>query len=54
MFERMFQLKEHNTNVRAEIIAGLTTFMTMVYIVIVNPAILEIAGIPNDGHFCRS
>lgn len=46
MFEKMFQLKEHNTNVKTEVIAGLTTFMTMAYIVIVNPAILEAAGIP--------
>lgn len=46
MFEKLFQLQEHNTNVKTEVIAGLTTFMTMAYIVIVNPAILEAAGIP--------
>ncbi|KPJ58894.1 MAG: guanine permease, partial [Planctomycetes bacterium DG_23] len=46
MLERIFQLKEHRTNVRTEIIAGLTTFMTMAYIIIVNPAILQAAGIP--------
>jgi len=46
MFESIFKLKEHGTNVKTEIIAGITTFMTMAYIVIVNPAILEAAGIP--------
>ncbi len=46
MLERIFNLKEHGTNVKTEVIAGLTTFMTMAYIVIVNPAILEAAGIP--------
>lgn len=46
MLERIFKLKERKTNVRTEIIAGLTTFMTMAYIIIVNPAILQAAGIP--------
>jgi len=46
MFEKIFKLKEHGTNAKTEVIAGLTTFMTMAYIVIVNPAILEAAGIP--------
>jgi len=46
MFETIFKLKEHGTTVKTEIIAGITTFMTMAYIVIVNPAILEAAGIP--------
>lgn len=46
MLERLFQLKKNNTHIRTEIIAGLTTFMTMAYIIIVNPAILEVAGIP--------
>ncbi len=40
----MFQLKEHNTNVRTEILAGFTTFMTMAYILIVNPDILSKIG----------
>ncbi|TCP91249.1 AGZA family xanthine/uracil permease-like MFS transporter [Cricetibacter osteomyelitidis] len=44
LLERMFKLKEHNTNVKTEIIAGLTTFLTMVYIVFVNPSILGGAG----------
>ncbi len=46
MFEKIFNLREHGTNVKTEVLAGLTTFMTMAYIVIVNPAILEAAGIP--------
>ena len=41
--ENMFKLKEHGSNVRT-IIAGITTFMTMAYIIIVNPIILEGAG----------
>ncbi len=42
--ERFFQLRQHGTNVRTEILAGLTTFMTMAYILVVNPAILGIDG----------
>ncbi len=41
-----FEFKRHKTSYRQEIIAGLTTFLTMAYIIIVNPAILENAGIP--------
>lgn len=40
MLERLFRLTENNTNLRTEIIAGVTTFMTMAYIIVVNPAIL--------------
>lgn len=47
----MFKLKEHNTNVKTEMIAGLTTFLTMVYIVIVNPVILSEAGVPFEQVF---
>ena len=39
--EKLFKLKENNTNVRTEIIAGITTFMTMAYIIFVNPALLS-------------
>jgi len=46
MLDKIFNLKEHGTNVQTELIAGFTTFMTMAYIIIVNPAILEAAGIP--------
>jgi len=46
MLKKYFRLDELGTNVRQEIIAGLTTFITMAYIIIVNPKILEAAGIP--------
>ncbi len=39
--EKLFKLKENNTNVRTEVIAGITTFMTMAYIIFVNPALLS-------------
>lgn len=43
---RFFQLPEHGTSVRREIIAGIVTFISLAYIIIVNPAILKAAGIP--------
>jgi hypothetical protein len=43
---RFFQLEQHGTTLSREVIAGLTTFTTMSYIVVVNPAILSNAGIP--------
>jgi AGZA family xanthine/uracil permease-like MFS transporter len=51
MFEKIFQLKTHGTNVRTEIIAGITTFMTMAYILAVNPFILSNAGMDRDAVF---
>ena len=42
--EKLFKLKEHGTSVKVEVLAGLTTFMTMAYILIVNPLILADAG----------
>ena len=47
----MFQLKENGTTVRTELVAGLTTFLTMVYIIIVNPSILKSAGVPPEQVF---
>jgi len=44
MFERVFKLKENRTNVRIEVLAGITTFMTMAYIIAANPLILSAAG----------
>ena len=44
MLEKIFKLKEHNTNVKTEVMAGITTFMTMAYILAVNPSILGDAG----------
>jgi AGZA family xanthine/uracil permease-like MFS transporter len=46
MLERVFGLRAQGTNVRTEVLAGVTTFMTMAYIVVVNPAILGEAGMP--------
>ena len=48
---RIFKLKRNRTTVKTEIVAGLTTFMTMAYILAVNPNILSIAGIPRGGVF---
>ncbi len=47
----MFKLREHHTTAKTEIIAGITTFLTMVYIVVVNPMILSNAGVPFDTVF---
>ena len=44
--ERFFRLRERGTNVRTEVLGGATTFITMAYIIVVNPAILSFAGIP--------
>lgn len=49
--DSFFKLKENGTNVRTEIIAGITTFFTMVYIIFVNPAMLSATGIPHGGVF---
>jgi AGZA family xanthine/uracil permease-like MFS transporter len=43
---RFFQLRERGTTVRTELLGGLTTFATMAYIIVVNPAILQFAGLP--------
>ena len=44
MLEKLFKLKAHGTNVKTEVVAGITTFMTMAYILAVNPSILSAAG----------
>ena len=44
MLEKLFKLSEHNTNVKTEVVAGITTFMTMAYILAVNPSILSATG----------
>lgn len=44
MLEKFFKLKENGTNVRTEVVAGVTTFMTMAYILAVNPSILAASG----------
>lgn len=49
--EKFFSLKENGTDVRTEVMAGVTTFLTMVYILIVNPALLSSIGIPFEQVF---
>ncbi|HSJ25826.1 MAG TPA: NCS2 family permease [Longimicrobiales bacterium] len=49
MLERWFQLQANNTTVRVELQAGLATFLTMAYVVVVNPGILADAGVPFEG-----
>ncbi|MFA4984711.1 MAG: NCS2 family permease, partial [Candidatus Omnitrophota bacterium] len=44
MIERLFKLKSLNTTIRTEVIAGLTTFMAMAYIIFVNPAMISQTG----------
>ncbi|GAB7547547.1 NCS2 family permease [Cupriavidus sp. CuC1] len=51
LVERWFKLSEHRTDVRTELLAGLTTFLTMAYIIFVNPSILGDAGMPKDAVF---
>ena len=51
MLERLFKLRENNTNARTEIVSGLITFFSMSYILVVNPAVLSAAGIPLDRVF---
>src|SRR5262245_64737568 len=46
MLEQLFKRRDHNTTVRTEIVAGITTFLTMAYIIFVNPDILKAAGMP--------
>jgi AGZA family xanthine/uracil permease-like MFS transporter len=49
--DKYFKLTEHGSNVRTEVVAGITTFLTMAYIIFVNPAILGDAGVPKDAVF---
>ncbi|MFF7706130.1 solute carrier family 23 protein [Pseudomonas sp. NPDC007930] len=51
MLERLFHLKAHNTNVRTEILAGVTTFLAMAYILFVNPSILGATGMDKGAVF---
>lgn len=51
MLEKFFQLKKNKTNVRTEVIAGITTFMTMAYILAVNPDILSATGMDKGAIF---
>ncbi len=51
LLERWFRLSENATTVRTEVVAGLTTFMTMAYIIFVNPGIVSATGMPFDAVF---
>lgn len=48
MLEKVFKLTEHHTDVKTEITAGITTFMTMAYILAVNPSILGSTGMDSN------
>ena len=51
LLERLFKLKSHGTNPKKELIAGLTTFVTMAYIILVNPQIMSAAGMDPGASF---
>jgi AGZA family xanthine/uracil permease-like MFS transporter len=51
VLEKLFNLRENRTDVRTEIVAGVTTFLTMAYIIVVNPDILSIAGMDKGAVF---
>ena len=51
LIERLFKLSEHKTDIKTEIVAGLTTFVTMSYIMFLNPIIMSKTGMPFDGLF---
>ena len=52
--EKLFKLKENGTSVRTEIVAGITTFLAMAYILAVNPSILSASGMPSDAIFAAT
>ncbi|TLU66339.1 NCS2 family permease [Thalassotalea litorea] len=51
MFEKLFKLSQHNTSVKQEVIAGFTTFLTMAYIIFVNPSMLAMTGMDQGAVF---
>ncbi|MFS0781119.1 NCS2 family permease [Bacillus sp. 1P06AnD] len=51
MLDKFFSIKQHGSTVKTEVVAGITTFFTMVYIIFVNPAILSSVGVPFDQVF---
>ena len=54
LLRRYFQLDKYGTTVRTEIVAGMTTFVTMAYIIFVNPAMLADAGMPREAAFAAT
>ena len=51
MMNKIFRLQEHGTNIMTEVMAGITTFLTMAYILAVNPGILSAAGMDSGAVF---
>jgi len=51
MLEKLFKLEQHQTNIKREVIGGITTFLTMAYIIFVNPSMLEAAGMDKGAVF---
>ena len=51
MLERFFKLSENHTTVRTEVIAGITTFVAMAYIIFLNPSVFSLTGMPSQGVF---
>ena len=54
LLDKIFDLKKTGTNVRTEVLAGFTTFLTMAYIIVVNPSVLKNAGMPFSGVLCAT
>jgi AGZA family xanthine/uracil permease-like MFS transporter len=54
VLERLFHLREHRTTARTEVLAGVTTFVTLAYILFVNPNILKDAGMPVEATFAAT
>lgn len=54
MLDQVFKLSENKTTVRTEVVAGITTFLTMAYIIFVNPDILKAAGMPFEAVFAAT
>lgn len=54
ILDNMFKLKEHGSSVKIEVMAGMTTFVTMAYIIFVNPAMLSDAGMPREAAFAAT
>lgn len=54
ILDNMFKLKEHGSSVKIEVVAGMTTFVTMAYIIFVNPAMLSDAGMPKEAAFAAT
>lgn len=54
LLNRIFRLEEHGTSVRTEVVAGMTTFVAMAYIIFVNPAMLADCGMPREAAFAST